>query len=295
MCCLLQHGADVEARIPDDADAADEHDAYPYGSTALHMAAAACVEEPSLAEALLQHGASVDARSKEEQLTPLMLASHYSLSLTHCLLAAGASPLATDAGGECALQKCVTCERTLDRYNVCWDVLRRTDEAHTARARRTARYGREWPFAEDRLAVAPFIAAALLQRAYALRAFAPAVHVGDVAVAAAAQLHGADAPITRMLRLARAGVPLSWRRDNAAAFPPAFRAVVRTLLLCVARGARLHALSEPDGFLCHADEFDAVVARLARLDVWPTFPCKVGAHTVEHVSVFDFAVVSAAA
>jgi hypothetical protein len=227
------------------------------------------------------------------------MASSYSLSLTHCLLAAGASPLAANAGGECALHQVVACTSRLERYNSYWsEVLRRTDAAHVARRcmRRNARvYYGNWLFADDEVDVAPFIAAALLRRAHAMRGFAPrTTHVGAEAVAEAATRHGADAPLTRMLRLAAAGVPLSWRRANAAAFPPAFRATVRALLLCALRGA----------FLRQADAFDAVVSRLARLEVWPTFACHVAAHgaggayppadaaaraaLVEHVSVFDF-------
>jgi hypothetical protein len=305
---LLQHGADVNARMTyddDDDDAAtvhrkDEFAAYPRNATALHMAAASCIEERALAAALLQAGACVDARAGAWGWTPLLLASSYSLSLTLCLLAAGASPLVADAGGECALHKVVACTSKLDRYNdFHWSkAVRRTDAAHVARGRmrRNGRYcnEQEWPFVDEEVDVAPFIAAALLRAAHApRRSFAPGTHVGAEAVVEAATRHGADAPLTRMLRLAAAGVPLSWRRANAAAFPPAFRASVRTLLLCALRGA----------FLRQADSFDAVVSRLARLEVWPTFACHVASHgpggaypptdaaaraLVEHVSVFDF-------
>jgi hypothetical protein len=209
---LLQHGADVDARMTcdddddDDAPAApaqQEYASYPRGATALHMAAASCFEQRALAAVLLQAGALVDARAGALGWTPLMMASSYSLSLTHCLLAAGASPRAADARGECALHQVV------------------------------------------------FIAAALLRRKSAARGFAQGGADSAAAVAEAETRHGADAPVTRMLRLAAAGVPRSWRRANAAAFPPAFRATVRTLLLCAMRRA----------FLREADLFDAVVSR----------------------------------
>jgi hypothetical protein len=153
--------------------------------------------------------------------------------------------------------------------------------------------------------LAPFIAAALLTRACAMPGFERAFLAPAVSVAATEQRAGAV--VTRMLTLAAAGVPLAWHRDNTASFPAAFREVVRTLLLCRARHARLRAAAAAAGD--HAGDatsalqlddatFDAVVARLARLDVWPTFRActsNPGLHeasqskaSIEDVSVFDF-------
>lgn len=292
---VLQNGADVDARmLNDDFDAAsaEQYASYPYGSTALHMVAVQGGENAALLKLLLEHGASVEARTEKEGFTALLIASTCSLPLTCCLLDAGASPLRKRSGGDCALQACIAnCTLELVDYK-SHGVLCRTDALHMARKQRNAGYGNAWPFTKGEVDVAPFIAAALLKQAYEMRGFKPKKHIGNAGVAMAVRTHGANAAVTRMARLANAGVPISWRRNNASAFPPAFRAVVRTLLMCLAHCARLHARAEPGGFVFDApDVFDAIVALLARLDVWPTFPCGRRGRIVEHVSVFDFTVI----
>jgi hypothetical protein len=135
-------------------------------------------------------------------------------------------------------------------------------------------YG-DWWFLAKQIEIAPLIAATLLKRCYAMHDFEEAHARG--AADTAERLHGADAPVTRMLRLAQARVPLAWRRDNACAFPQSFRAVVQTLLLCRARDASASGAAEPreEGFQLDDACLDTVVAHLARLVVWPTLPVRV--------------------
>jgi hypothetical protein len=277
---------------------------YPEGATALHMAAQASLHEAALLEALLAGGAEVDARDAVGA-TPLLYAASYSLHLTRCLLDAGASPLAADDGGLCALLQAAVCEtavaalRSPSHVPDTWAMnIIRTDAPLRARRKRPGwRTDGHWHFAEHEVDMAPLMTALMLTRiATPTGGYAPDAPL-RAAAHMAAEVHGGDAAVTRMLRLAHAGVPLTWSRGTAHAFPDAFRAVVRALLLCRARVREcgLHRLDDA----C----FDAVLARLARVTVWPTLRCVAGGLTpwredaaakavqegrVEEVSVFDF-------
>jgi ankyrin repeat protein len=120
---LLRHGADPNARVSVPPDGGDERYAE---FTALHLAAAHTMEDVGLAHALLQSGATVDARNADG-VTPLQLAAACSFSITRLLLEAGASPLLRSHDGCCALDELAYCKRTLDCYNTSWGYLERTD------------------------------------------------------------------------------------------------------------------------------------------------------------------------
>jgi hypothetical protein len=309
---LLRHGANVHARIRriDDDEGECRYHAYVERATPLLMAASGSRREvPDLAEMLLAAGAKVDAYCDDGEHTSLMLTVEgCSLRMTHCLLRAGASPLVIDDYDECALQKLVMCTAEPLHSRRCFRsidgaLLRRADAAHLARMRGRCEE-QPWPFLEDRVEIAPFIAAALITRCYEMGdVFDPQEHLPPTTLLEAVKQHGADARLTCMLRLAAARVPLTWRRGVTASFPAPFRAVVRTLLLCRARAPRARALGEQAGLPLEDAAFDAVVAHLARVDVWPSFACDVRvradgwwwtAHRaalpplVEHVSVLDF-------
>jgi hypothetical protein len=272
---------------------------YPEGAMALHMAAQASLHEAALLEALLAGGAAVDAQDARGG-TPLMYAASYSLHLARCLLDAGASPLLRSNEGICALEQAASWKnsvvaRASDRgSNFTWAMrIVRTDVPLRPRRKSFgARSAEYWHFVAGEVDMAPLIIAPMLTRIYTADGYpqdASLQHAADVAEA----VHGADAVVTRMLRLAQAGVPPAWSRGAARGFPPPFRAVVRTLLLCRACRPQCSLRGLDDAL------FDAIVARLARLDVWPTLRCVAGGleiwwedfvanAVVEDASVFDF-------
>ncbi len=306
---MLLHfpGADANVRIGSTSAGLLPYSALPLGysegATALHMAAEASLHEAALLQALLAGGAEVDARDASGA-TPLFYAASHSMHLTRCLLDAGASPLAADDGGMCALLQAAVCGSAVSALGAptmrpgTWamNIVRTDTPPRTLRKRHGWRTDGRWHFVEHEVDMAPLMTALMLTRIATPTGYAPDAPL-FIAAHMATEVHGGDAAVTRMLRLAHAGVPLCWSRAVAHAFPDAFRAVVRALLLCRARVGEcgLHRLDDA----C----FDAVVARLARATVWPTLRCVAGGLSpwwedeaaaavqegrVEDVSVFDF-------
>jgi hypothetical protein len=242
-------GADPNVRIgATSAGLLHAHSALPLaeyteGATALHMAAQGSLHEAALLEALLAGGADVAARDARGA-TPLCYAAPYSLHLARCLLDAGACPLAADEDGVCALLQAAANDRTVVALHAptqrlgTWGMsIVRTDAPRQQSNR--GRSAGQWLFPTHEVPMSPLIVARMLPRiatedGYVEGAAAALAFAADVAEGR----HGGAAAVTRMLRLAAAGVPLTWRRGCARAFPRRFKAVVRALLLCRARAPR---------------------------------------------------------
>ena len=238
----------------------------------------------------------MDARNAGGETALSLAARHASLPMVRHLLDAGADPLAggsgdalhtplavaarlpaglllrsgreetTPAAGE---ERCSSCEERAE-FNAY--LLGQDDDCCSCASDLPTGscWQRRWPFAAPAVALAPLIGAAMLEAALLSPAGAApdalavlraaAAQQGEAAATDSSDMSADSDPLADMLRLAAAGVSLHWAPASHAAHPAPFRDVVKTLLLCLARGC----FALPDDCLFH------VLRLVAAAAVWPT-------------------------